>query len=251
MSVHSKMTAIANNIRNLLGISGTMGLDAMATNIDKAVTEVDEQDALIQQIKTALQGKANGSVGGESALPQGYRLADYIQFDGKQTVDTGIICNQNTKIRAYFTREVSTQKYFFGVASSGNKASVTAYLGGSWRFGDKNATKTVSTIDEAVGYGVAVDASQISVSGNLGSISGVNAFEAVGSLLIGACRNASGTVASPQFVGKVAFFTMFNGDEPVRKLIPVTDGTAYRFFDAVSNTFFDSITDTPLGGGNW
>ena len=33
MSVNSKMTAIADAIRNLLDISGTMGLDAMASNI--------------------------------------------------------------------------------------------------------------------------------------------------------------------------------------------------------------------------
>lgn len=71
MSVHSKMTAIANNIRNLLGISGFMGLDAMATNTGKAVNEVDDQAVLIQQIKTTLRGKAagGGSGGGEVVEP--------------------------------------------------------------------------------------------------------------------------------------------------------------------------------------
>jgi hypothetical protein len=36
----------------------------------------------------------------------------------------------------------------------------------------------------------------------------------------------------------------------VLKLVPVTDGTAYRFYDMVSGAFFDSITDTPLEGGD-
>jgi hypothetical protein len=39
-------------------------------------------------------------------------------------------------------------------------------------------------------------------------------------------------------------------DERVLKLVAVTDGTAFRFYDMVSKTFFDSITDTPLEGGD-
>ena len=62
MSVSSKMTAIANKIRTLLGISGTMGLDAMATNLGTVQDEVDGQSELISQIATVLSGKAGGSV---------------------------------------------------------------------------------------------------------------------------------------------------------------------------------------------
>lgn len=40
MSVNSAMTAIADKIRALLGISGTMGLDAMATNLTTVQTNV-------------------------------------------------------------------------------------------------------------------------------------------------------------------------------------------------------------------
>lgn len=192
---------------------------------------------------------AGGGVGGD--LPPGYSRADYIKFTGKQVVDTGIICNQNTKIQTYFTRDASTQEYLYGVASSNNTASVTAYLGGSWRFGNKAATKTVGTVNAKVGYAAYVDASTISVSNNVVAISGVNDFEAVGSLLIGSCRSASGGVGAGQFDGTISFFTIWEGDEQVLKLVPVTDGTVFRFFDMVSQTFFDSITDTPLDGGNF
>lgn len=68
MSVSSKMTAIADKIRTLLGISGAMGLDAMATNLGNAVNEVDTQDALIQQIKTVLAGKAIDGSGVKRAI---------------------------------------------------------------------------------------------------------------------------------------------------------------------------------------
>lgn len=40
MSVKSKMTAIADKIRALLGISGTMGLDAMSTNLATIQTDI-------------------------------------------------------------------------------------------------------------------------------------------------------------------------------------------------------------------
>ena len=61
MSVKSKMTAIADKIRALLGISGTMGLDAMATNLTTAQNEVSVQEDLITQIAAALEGKGGGA----------------------------------------------------------------------------------------------------------------------------------------------------------------------------------------------
>lgn len=57
MSVNSKMTAINDEIRSLVGVTGTMGLDAMAANLGTAVSENDQQAVLIQQIKAALEGK--------------------------------------------------------------------------------------------------------------------------------------------------------------------------------------------------
>lgn len=222
---------------------------SVQSQIDRINGVVTTQENLIQQIKTALKGKTSGGAG-DTDLPAGYRRADYIKFTGEQVVDLGIICNQNTKIQTYFTRESSAQKYLYGVASDGNTASVTAYLGGSWRFGSKAATKSVGTINEQIGFGAYVDATQISVTGSVSTISGVEAFETIGTLLLGTCRSASGAVGDAQFVGKIFFFSIYNGDEQVRHLVPVTDGTVYRFWDSVSKTFFDSITDVPLEGGN-
>jgi hypothetical protein len=187
--------------------------------------------------------------GGGGDLPAGYSRVDYIQFDGTQTVDTGIICNQNTKIQLAFTRERSTQHYMFGVASSNNTASVTAYMGGSWRFGNKSVSKVPTTNADMI-YSGLMHKTTVTITGSASAISSVNEFEAVGSLLLGACRNSNGTVGASQFIGKILFFSMWEGDTQVLKLVPVTDGTAFRFFDMVSKAFFDSITDTPLEGGN-
>lgn len=60
MSINSKMTAIANPIRSLTGKTDQFSLDAMVSNLNEIVEEVDVQNDLIQQILTALQGKASG-----------------------------------------------------------------------------------------------------------------------------------------------------------------------------------------------
>lgn len=60
MSVKSKMTAIADPIRTLIDTTNKLGLDEMANNLGSVVASVDKQNDIIQQIKTALQGKSAG-----------------------------------------------------------------------------------------------------------------------------------------------------------------------------------------------
>lgn len=65
MSVNSKMTAIADEIRELSSTIGTLGLDAMANTLKTENTSffsnLEAQDDLISQIRNALTGKAAGS----------------------------------------------------------------------------------------------------------------------------------------------------------------------------------------------
>ena len=62
-----------------------------------------------QIIGTMVAGGSGGV--GDPDLPAGYVRCGYIQFDGNQIVDTGIICNQDTEIKVAFSREKSTQHY--------------------------------------------------------------------------------------------------------------------------------------------
>lgn len=62
MSVHSAMTAIANKIRALLGLSGTMGLSGIESNLGVIQNKVDEQANLISQIRAALENKTSGVI---------------------------------------------------------------------------------------------------------------------------------------------------------------------------------------------
>lgn len=190
------------------------------------------------------------ATGGGSDLPDGYSRVDFIEFNGKQLVDTGIVGNQDTQIQASFTWGNATQNHLFGCASSDNTASITSYMNGSWRFGDKSATKTVMKNNTVLPYSVLVNKTMIGVTNSSTAISDVNDFETIGTLLLGGARSASGALPGSGSVGRVFDFRLWDGDKQVMKLVPVTDGTVYRFYDMVSKTFFDSITDTPLDGGN-
>lgn len=60
-TVNEKMTALADEIRELSGTTTSKSIDAMKTDIDAANAEIAEQAELLTQIATALEGKAGGS----------------------------------------------------------------------------------------------------------------------------------------------------------------------------------------------
>lgn len=68
MSVNSKMTAIADEIRELSGTTEAMGLNDMASTLVEANTEIDSQVELLAQAVAALEGKASGGSGGKNTI---------------------------------------------------------------------------------------------------------------------------------------------------------------------------------------
>lgn len=209
----------------------------------EGVTAHDKSGALITGIMTS-------GGGGDSDLPAGYTEIDFIEFNGDQLIDTGIIGNQDTQIVTSFTWGSATQNHVFGCASSGNTASITSYMNGSWRFGAKSVSKTISKNNTLLPYVGRVNKTMIGVTGSNTAISDVADFETPGTLLLGGARNATGALPGSGIIGRIFYFNVWSGSTQIMKLIPVTDGVRFRFYDMISKAFYDSITDTPLDGGN-
>ena len=282
----AKLPALSNPGAASDLMAGKQMIDEAGKVVDGTFTlesEMDTQVSLIERIKAALKGKASGNgepvikpleitengtytapdgvdgyspvtvnveATGGSDLPAGYKQVDFIEFNGKQLVDTGIIGNQDTRIQTSFTWGGSTQNHVYGCASSDNTASITSYTNGSWRFGAKSATKTVMKNNTLLPYVARVDKTMIGITGSNTVISDVAEFETIATLLLGGARTADGGLPGSGIVGRVLYFYLWQGDEQVMKLVPVvSDDGVYRFYDKISKAFFDSITDTPLSGG--
>jgi hypothetical protein len=206
-----------------------------------------EQEALIAELQETLSHKMADR---DSDLPDGYYRVDFIEFNGKQLVDTRLIGNQDTRIRTSFTWGSSTQNHVFGCASPDNTASITSYMNGSWRFGSNSVTKSITKNTNTLPYSAYVDKTTIGVTGSVTAISDVDDFETINTLLLGGARNSSGELPGTGLIGRIFYFYVWDGDTQIMKLVPVSNGTEYRFWDEVSKVFFDSINDTPLEGGN-
>lgn len=199
-------------------------------------------------VKVAASGGGGAVVEG---IPEGYAKVDYIQFSGDESIDTGIICNQNTKIVVCYTRDSSAAQYLYGVVNEGNTASVTAYLssGGSWRFGSKSISRTVSAGAEIIRTAIVQKTGIVSDYGT-NTYSGVADFETPHTLVLGGCHYSSGSIGTG-FDGKVLVFEIWQGSELALKLMPVVNADGeYRFWDQAGQKFADTVQGVPLGGGN-
>lgn len=73
-TLNTKMTAIADEIRELSGTTEAMGLVDMKMHVWEANAEVDYQAGLITQIVSVLEGKAAGSGSGNSSAYETYTV---------------------------------------------------------------------------------------------------------------------------------------------------------------------------------
>lgn len=176
--------------------------------------------------------------------PKEIVLIDYLQFNADMVFDTNVVCTQNTKIEIEFTRESSGSRYLYGVRTSDNTASVTAYLAssGAWRFGNvyRNFTLSegVSNIHSMTVSkdGYLVDGGKYSFVGTLKN------FTANATLTLGSARTTSGALSSPTFIGKVYSFKMYDNDNLILDWQPCMFNGKYGFYNRVKQAFVEQIS---------
>ena len=134
MSVNSKMTAIADEIRELSGTTGAMGLDAMASTLNAENTNfasnLTTQDNLISQIQTALQNKAAAT--GEDV-----------------TSETNAYTN---KLAALETAITALETELQGKASGGSGGGSIEAYSGKISYESLSSTITVAYTDSTLNY---------------------------------------------------------------------------------------------------
>ena len=69
-NVNSKMTALADEVRELSGATEALSIDEMTTNVGEANDEVDTQMSLIAQLAIELEGKAGGGGSNEDVTTE-------------------------------------------------------------------------------------------------------------------------------------------------------------------------------------
>ncbi len=188
--------------------------------------------------------------GGSRVGPSGYTLLEYVTADGNQYFDTGIAIKKSYEIRSKFEPTV-TNKFLYGVrsATSNDTASATAYIGGSWRWGNRYKSPTVSlnTIHTSVQNvsNVAVDDVAMSYTAQSAD------FTTPNTLLFGTSRNYDG-ISPSRFIGNIYEFRILDGNrDDLMNLVPARRDSDDKvgFYDTVSGEFFTSIGSADFVAG--
>lgn len=99
MSVHERMTAIADRLRTLIGVPGALGLYEMSDYLDVAIRASDTQADLIDQIKGAINEnvtKTANSVSEQSTVIQQLKgaIGENVSKTSNEVSEQAAIINQ-------------------------------------------------------------------------------------------------------------------------------------------------------------
>jgi hypothetical protein len=128
----------------------------------------------------------------------------------------------------------------YGFATSPHTATVTAYLGGTWRWGNQGSSLTFGDKDQH--YTRQYNAN-IYYDGSTRAYSKSPAFTTADTLVVGGRRGSDG-VALPTFNGKIYYYRIYDGSsvmlewQPCKRLSDGVEG----FWDCVSQTFIEPIS---------
>ena len=187
----------------------------------------------------------------DNVLPSGYTRLDYVTCNNGCRVDTDIIGDQTTVIKARFRFPELQNMYVYACQSSNNTRGITAYCTptvGNWRYGDQ--TNTIG-FEANKWYETIQSASGVSVNGTLYPYETVNDFDTPYTIILGTSHSSTGGYGTAYFKGDLGEFSIEKGGVLVANYIPCKNDTTnkYGFYDTVSETFKPSETGYSFAAG--
>lgn len=173
-------------------------------------------------------------------LPNDYEVVDGVEFNADKAFDL-LKITQDNRIEVSFQRSsTSSSDYLYGVLSSGNTASVTAYCAsnGAWRYGSQLVRPNAAD----------KDVHKMSIANGLAIFDGdetkftANSFTTPNALILGGYRDTNEGIYKT-FKGTIFFFRIWTGNILTMELIPcrrVSDGME-GFWDCVTQTFIEPL----------
>lgn len=175
--------------------------------------------------------------GGEIRITDDYELLDYVEFSADKMYDAGIIESTYTIESLWARNSTSASQYMYGFVTSPHTATVTAYLGGTWRWGNQGSSFTFN--DKNQHYTRQYNAN-IYYDGSTRAYSISPAFTTADTLIVGGRRGSDG-VPVATFNGRIYYYRIYYSSTVVLEWYPcrrLSDGVE-GFWDCTSQTFVE------------
>ena len=187
----------------------------------------------------------------EHLLPDGYTQLEYIESTGNQWIDTGIVPDQNTRIKCKInTLGISSASNFiapYGAAVDYKNSAFECYSwNGTLEFNYGNQYKFTSTLPD--NYTIEIDHNKNTVTCNGETIAfAQQVFTAPKSLVLFGMHRPSGVTP-----GKCAsfYYEIYSGKDLMRNYIPCKNQSGVAgMYDAIVGTFYESAGSNPFVSG--
>lgn len=178
--------------------------------------------------------------GSEVRITEDYEVIDYVTFKKDKLYDLGIVKSTYTMNVMFARSESSSTPYLYGVVTSPNTATVSAYLsqGGSWRFGAYY--KGLNMKDNLI-HRVTISNGKTEADFTSGTFT-KSTFTTPDTVVLGGYRAASGSLTK-NYQGKVFYYRISEGSTMILDWYPckrLSDGVE-GFWDCVTQKFIEPI----------
>ena len=173
-------------------------------------------------------------------------FVDAITFNGYQCIRTGIIPNQDTKVKVTINTSSFGEYALFGARTSMEADKFGIFLTNATQVNGQYATQSlVETVDDYTGIDVSFEVSKEGLKRDDVVIAEFEeaTFESPVELVIGTC-NTNGTFDSRYFKGNIIKIEIWQKEEQTLDLIPCVD-------EQLQVCFYDTLTESCFYNGKY